>query len=227
MTRYLGWLVGALLLTALTAPAAELGHIRTALDTSKVAAEETAYGNFLADTLRHAAGADIAMVHAMAFRANMQIPAGAVDDTAIRNSLASPSRRVAVLKLTPFQLRSVMLRALAKFPNANPAFLHVSGLQVTFDSRQPAAGRLVSLAINDKKLDLANNTTQYTVAMPHELALGAVGYLLDFTPEVTKSMELKDVTVLDAVAQEFARQRGTIAPEADGRLVDLNPPREK
>lgn len=227
MKRWLALLMGMFLLLALTATAAEMGKTTTALDAGKVASEETAFGNLLADALRNAAGTDAAIVHAMAFRANALIPVGTVDDTAMRNSLASPSRRIAVLKLTPAQLRGVMQRALTRYPNPNPAFLHVSGLTVTFDSTKPATARVVGIALGGKALDLADAKTQLTVAMPHELALGAVGYLADFTTDVTKSLELAEVTVLDAVAKEFARQNGEIAPAPEGRLVDVNPPKKQ
>jgi len=215
-----------MLFLAITAHAAELGKTQVPLDASKVATEETAFGNFVADAVRMAAGADVAIVHAMAFRANALIPAGVVDDQAIRSSLASPSRTICVLKLTPAQLRNVMQRSLGKYPNANPAFLQVSGMQVVFDGKAPAANRVASIAVAGKALDLTDNKTTLKVAMPQELALGAVGYVLDFTDEVTKTMVKTDITLLDAVAAEFGRHKDGIEPKVEERLKDNNPPKK-
>jgi hypothetical protein len=225
MKRWLFIGLGVLFL-ALTAQAAELGKTLVPLDASKVASEETAFGNFVADAVRQAAGADVAIVHAMAFRANALIPAGVVDEQAIRNSLASPSRHIYILKLTPAQLRNVTQRSLGKYPAANPAFLHFSGMQVVFDGAAPATNRVASITIGDRKLDLTDNKTTYKVAMPQELALGAVGYVLDFTDEVTKTMEKTEVTLLDAITMEFKRSKDGIEPKVDERLKNLNPPKK-
>ena len=226
MTRWLIVWLGAIFLTAMLANAAELGRTLVPLDGSKVAAEETAFGNFVADAVRNAAGADVAILHAMAFRSNALIPAGVVDEQAIRNSLASPSRHIVVLKLTPAQLRNVMQRSLGKYPNPNPAFLQFTGMQVTFDGTSPVNTRVVSITIGGKKLDLADNKTPYKIAMPQELALGAVGYILDFTDEVTKTMEKTETTLLDAIAAEFARYKDGIDPKVEERLKDINPPKK-
>lgn len=222
------WLIiwVSVLCLAIAAQAAELGKTRVPLDASKVATEETAFGNFVADAVRAAGAADAAIVHAMAFRANALIPVGMVDEQAVRNSLASPSRTICVLKLTPAQLRNVMQRSLNKYPNANPAFLQISGMKVVFDGKAPAANRVVSIAIDGKPLDLADNKTTVKVAMPQELALGAVGYVLDFTEEVTKNMVKTDVTLLDAIAAEFARHKNGIEPKVEERLKDNNPPKK-
>jgi 2',3'-cyclic-nucleotide 2'-phosphodiesterase (5'-nucleotidase family) len=221
------WIVwlGAIFL-ALAAQSAELGKTLVPLDATKVASEETAFGNFVADAVRNAAGADAAIVHAMAFRANALIPAGVVDEQAIRKSLASPSSRVTVLKLTPAQLRNVMQRSLAKTPASNPAFLQFSGMKVSFDSAAPAANHVVSITLGEKKLDLTDNKTTYKVAMPQELSLGAVGYVLDFTDEVLKTKETTEFTLLDAITAEFGRHKDGIEPKVEERLKDINPPKK-
>ncbi|MHB0938664.1 MAG: 5'-nucleotidase C-terminal domain-containing protein [Armatimonadota bacterium] len=224
MKRWLTiWL--SVLFLGIAAHAADLGRTLVPLDASKVATEETAFGNFVADAVR-AAGGDVAIVHAMAFRANALIPTGVVDEQAIRNSLASPSRTICVLKLTPAQLRNVMQRSLGKYPNANPAFLQVSGMQVTFDGKAPAANRVSGIIVAGKALDLTDNKTTIKVAMPQELALGAVGYVLDFTDEVTKAMVKTDITLLDAVAAEFRLHKDGIEPKVEERLKDTNPPKK-
>ena len=223
MKRWLIIWLGAICMTALPAGAADLGKTLVALDGSKVAIEETVFGDFVADAVRNAGEADAAILHAMAFRSNALIPVGVVDEQALRNSLASPSSRIAILKLTPAQLRNVMQRSLTKYPNPNMAFLQFSGMRVTFNDANPPAARVATITIGEKKLDLTDNKTQFTVAMPRELALGAVGYVLDFTDQVTKTMTVTEITVLDAIAREFERNKGEIEPKLDERLKNINP----
>lgn len=210
-------------LATMVATAADLGTTTVELDGRNMAATETALGNFLADALRTASGADVAIVHAMAVHANALIPKGSVSPRAMQSCLASPTGNVTTLKLTPAQLREVFQRALAKFPASNTAFLQVSGMTVTFDSTKPAATRVQSIIINGAALDFADNKATYTVAMPRELADGAVGYFAIFNDEVLKTRKVTETTLLDAVTQEFTRQKGEISPAVEGRLKDVKP----
>lgn len=222
MKQWMILILGALLLFSVTVQAAELGKTTVTLDGRKVSAEETNLGNFVADAVRNSSGAQIAILHAMAFRANALIGEGVVDEQAIRGSIASPTSKIATLKLTPALLRTLMQRALTKYPDPNPAFLQISGMQVTFDSSQPTATRIKSISVAGKALDLSDTKTTFIVAMPRELASGAAGYVLDFTDDVTKSLQMKDVTVLDAITKEFQRLNGTINPAVEERLKDTS-----
>ena len=223
MTRWIALILGAMLLLTAVAHAADLGKSAVALDGRKVSSEETNLGNFVADAVRDASGADIAILHAMAFRANALIDQGVIDEQAIRGSIASPTSKIVTLKLTPALLRTMMQRALTKYPDANPAFLQFSGMQVTFDSSQPAATRVKSISVDGKALNLTDTKTMLLVAMPRELAFGAAGYVLDFTDDVTKSLQVTDVTVFDAITKEFQRSNSAINPVVEGRLKDANP----
>jgi hypothetical protein len=226
MKRWLFIVVGMLLL-ALQAQAAELGKTLVPLDASKVAVEETAFGDFVADAARHAVTADIAILHAMAFRSTAQIPAGVVDEQMIRGALAQPSSKITILKLTPAQLRAFMERSLSRVPDFNMAFLQFSGMQVTFDGAKPEQNRVVSITVGDKKLDLTDNKTEFKVAMPRELASGAVGYLRILPKSVIDAMQVTETTLLDAVAKEFAAAKNReITPKVDERLKNLNSPKK-
>jgi 5'-nucleotidase/UDP-sugar diphosphatase len=196
----------------------DFGRTSVPLDGLNVASQETNLGNFVADAVRVAAGAEIGLMHAMAFRANALIGEGPVDERALRNVLSAPTSKLTTLRLTPAQLKATMHRALSKYPESNTAFLQFAGMQVHFDKSKPTTMRVLGITVNKKPLDLGDSKTTLMVAMPRELALGAVGYLLVFTDEVTNTLETKEVTVLDAVAKAFATQGGTIKPIIDGRL---------
>ncbi len=225
MKRWLICIIGTLLLVSAVAQAADLGKTAVMLDGQRVSYEETNYGDFVADAVRNACGANIAILHAMAFRAGdgALIDKGVVDEQEIRRSIASPSSKIVILQLTPAQLRSLMVRALNKFPDPNAAFLQVSGMQVTFDSSQPAPTRVKSIKVAGRAIDFSDSKTTFKVAMPRELASGAAGYVIEFTDDVAKTLQRTNISVLDAIAHEFQRLDGTINPAVEGRLKDINP----
>lgn len=225
MTRWMLTVLGALLLfVTVAADAAALGRTQAALDGRKVASRETTLGNFVADAVRAAADADVAIVHAMAFRADARIEAGEVSEQSLRNCLAAPTSKIATLQLTPAQLGATMERALAKYPNANMAFLQISGMTVRFSgSRGKTRIESILLDGESQPLDLSDSRT-LTVAMPSQLALGAVGYVLVFVDDVTKTMKMSEVTMLSAIGQEFERRGGTVRVDIESRLHDLDAP---
>ena len=227
MKRWLIVGLGAIFLTAMLAQATELGKTLVPLDVSKVTVEETAFGNFVADAVRNASSADIAMLDSMAFRANARIPVGVVDEGMIRGSLALPASNITILKLTPAQLRSCLERSLSRYPDFNKAFLQFSGMQVTFDGARPEQNRVVSVTVGEKKLDLADNKTQFKVAMPRQLAEGGNGYILVLPKEVIDARQVTETTLLDAITKEFADSKNNeINPKVEERLKNINPPKK-
>jgi len=211
-----------LMMAMLPGGATEAGTAGVALDARMIAARETPLGNLTADALRQATGAEIAMVYALAFRDAARIDKGMVlDDAVLRACFAFPTSKIATLKLTPDQLKVVMQRAMSKYPERNTAFLQISGMRVQFDSSKPIPNRIISIRIGDKNIDLSDTSTKITVAMPRELAQGAVGYLLIFNNDIAKSMDTTDITLLDAL-HSLARLSKEITPKVEDRLIDLN-----
>lgn len=221
MTRWLIGIMGAVLFLSAVAQAQVLGKTAVTLDWRLVSSQETNYGNFVADAVRDASGAQIAIVHAMAFRAEEPIDKGVVDEPAIRRTMASPSSSIIILQLTPAKLHAVMTRALSRSPYPNAAFLQISGMQVVFDSAQPAATRVTSIIVAGHTLDLADTKTTFRVAMPRELAAGAAGYVIDFTEDVLKTMKQTNSTILDAIAREFQHVDGIINPVIEERVKSV------
>ncbi len=221
-----------LLIAALPALATELGKTAVDLDGRRVSNEETNLGNFVADAVRNSSGADIAVLYPMAFAPNALIPAGVVDDQAIRRVLAFPTSNIVTLKMTPAQLRSMMERALRKYPEPDMAFLQFSGMQVAVNPAQPTSTRITEIKIKDKAVDFFDSKTTFTVAMPAQLANGAAGYFALFN-EIQKTRKSLELTLLDAVTKEFTRsgevttksvdpEDTIIKPKVDGRLKDTS-----
>ncbi|MHB9024066.1 MAG: 5'-nucleotidase C-terminal domain-containing protein [Armatimonadota bacterium] len=214
--------VSIFLLAMSAAFADDLGVTDVVLDGQKVKSQETNLGNFVADAIRNAGTADIAIIHAAMFRPNAIIPVGVVDEAVLRGKiLTNIDSKIFTMKMTPSMLRSVLQTALRTYPKDNIAFLQFSGMKVTFDSSKPETMRIVSISVADKLLDFSDpDAKTLTVAMPQELAGGAAGYIVLFDK---KPLTETPVTLQEAIAKEFTKQKGHIKPKVEDRLVDVKP----
>ncbi|MBS1716506.1 MAG: 5'-nucleotidase C-terminal domain-containing protein [Armatimonadetes bacterium] len=145
-----------LVLTPLLAVAADMQQAETGASIPAQAA---------ADQLRSAAGAEIAF-----------LPAGLIRDVYQKNDLSSmlqyPTDDLVVLKITGLVVRQAIERSLSLYPQPNPSFLQLSGMEVTFSA--PIGGaKISSILVSGAGLQ---NDRVYEVAMPSSLARGGLGY---------------------------------------------------
>ena len=119
-----------------------------------------------ADVLRVFAGADCAFM-----------AAGLVKSSFEKDNLASllqfPSDEVVVVNLTGSEIKQVLERSVSLYPQPNPSFLQLSGLEATFSRNGTPGQRIVNVAVNGAKLD---DKRTYSVAMPASLGRGGLGY---------------------------------------------------
>ena len=203
--------------------AVELGNSTVDLDGKNMRLQETNYGNFVADALRNATNADIALIHATAFKRDAFLPQGKIEDQAILDSLPGSYDAVVILPLTRDLLKNMLEVSLGSLPQTNSAFLQVSGLIVQFDSGQKFGARVQR--IQAKGIDWTFPTTEadvrtIRVAVPMELGKGNAGYARLLPEAVVANMETTKFTVVQAISAEFARQKKEIAPAIEGRLTD-------
>ncbi len=190
MTKFGAWVVVA----GITCSAAFAGH-----DT-----EATSGGQFVADLLREAGGADIAFMPADGLRAKFE-----ADN--FKTILKYPTEGISVITLTGTQIRQALERSVSLAPTPNDGFLQVSNLEFTYNPRQEPDRRIVSLNIAGAKLD---EKRTYTVAMPANLARGGLGYFKVWDREQIKK-SLAGVTMEDILAQKAFR-------ESAGRIKTAN-----
>lgn len=181
---------------------------------------ETPLGNLLADAVRAAASkserVDIALVAAGSLT-ETALPEGNVTDDAIRKSLAFPSDRIVVVRLTGEQIRKALERSVSMYPKKFLGYLQVSGLTFSFrDGDLPEGSRVQDVKVGGVPL---SPTKQYTVAMPEPLGvLGDHGYKAIWgKPQVVARLP---VSLLDAlVAQVKTQQRLVARVESRIRVV--------
>jgi 2',3'-cyclic-nucleotide 2'-phosphodiesterase (5'-nucleotidase family) len=167
----------------------------------QAADESSRYGQAVADILRSSAGTPIAFV-----------PAGVLKESLTGRDLAQalefPEEELAVVKITGSQVRQALERSISLHPTPSPGFLHVSGLDVTFNPNAPADKRIVSVLVGSAPLD---PSAEYRVAMPASLARGGLGYF----------------TVWSKAALEASSQPKTIESLVKGSQPSASSPRWK
>lgn len=168
------FLAGALLL-ALAVSGGFAAALTTAdfpLEGTRITTQSTTLGNLVADAVRDAANADLALVNASQMRA-VSLAAGPIGEEQAASTLAYPDEAIAVMKLRGDTVRAMLERGLSLLPQPNKGFLQISGITARFDSRLNSGSRLVEVLVGGQALDPSR---EYRVALPLSLAKGAGGY---------------------------------------------------
>jgi 5'-nucleotidase len=183
--------------------------------------EETNAADFIADSFRRAAGADVALINGGSIRADDVLPAG---DLTARDvlSILPFGNDLAVIKVTG----DVLLQALEHgvsltAPGAEPGrFPQVSGIRFSFGASKPPGARVADVTVNGKPLDPKKT---YTLVTTSFVAGGGDQYaMFKGRPGVPLKQKLTDSGVLRKAIEDAK----TIAPRADGRIRRLDTPAE-
>ncbi|HYL79239.1 MAG TPA: 5'-nucleotidase C-terminal domain-containing protein [Candidatus Acidoferrum sp.] len=190
-----------------------VGETKLPLDTrgEVVRTQESAVGDLIADLMKEALGADVALVNGGGIRGNAVLPAG-------------PLRRDDILKILPFAnkvvklevtgeiLRAALENGLSQVEKTAGRFPQVSGLRLSFDPKRPAGSRLVSVSVGGRALD---PQAHYTLATFDFIQGGGDGYAMLQQARVLVKAEngpMDSALILDRLKQ------GPIAPVPDGRI---------
>jgi 5'-nucleotidase / UDP-sugar diphosphatase len=153
----------------------ELGTTTGPLDSRRnvVRGEESAMGNLIADAIRAATGADIAITNGGGIRADRTYDAGTM--LSRRDILTElPFGNVAVLtEVTGQQVLDALENGFSRFEDGAGRFPQVSGLTVVFDPTAPAGTRVASVKVGDADLDV---NAVYRLATNDYMLGGGDGY---------------------------------------------------
>lgn len=191
---------------------------RTALDsrTDTVRTREAALGNLVADCLRTALKADVALLNGGGLRGNRQYAAGTV---LTRRDLRAemPFNNVLVaLEVTGAQLWAALENGLSQVEAKAGRFPQVSGMTIRYDPARAAGARVVAVSIAGQPLQ---PTRRYRLATVDYLSKGGDGYvaLKTAAPLVdTASGPMQATAVIEVLAG-----LGTVAPTVEGRITAL------
>jgi 2',3'-cyclic-nucleotide 2'-phosphodiesterase (5'-nucleotidase family) len=189
-----------------------VGATSVPLDTRNdiVRTQESAVGDLIADLMRAAMQADVALINGGGIRGNAVLPPG-------------PLRRRDVLSILPFAnkivkvdvtgeiLRAALENGLSQVERTAGRFPQVSGLRYVFDPKRPAGSRLVSVTIGGQPLD---PRASYTLATFDFILGGGDGYTM---LKEGKALVKAENGPMDSDLLIERLKAGPIAPVLDGR----------
>jgi len=175
---------------------------------------ETTLGDLVADVMREAAGADVALINGGTIRAG--IPAGPVTVGAIYNVLPFDNWLIS-FAVTGKELRESLETGVARVEVRDGGFPQVSGMSYTFDPEAPAGSRIVAVSVGGAPLE---ETRRYVLATHDFLAAGGNGYTVFAGHDPVYNDSGRTLRV---VLAEWWRQRGSVSYAVDGRIAESRP----
>jgi len=139
-----------------------------------VRTEESAVGNLIADLMRAAMQADVALINGGGIRGNAVRPAGPLQRRDVLTILPF-ANKIVKLDVTGEILRAALENGLSQVERTAGRFPQVSGLRYVFDPKRPAGSRLVSVSVGGQPLDPRRG---YTLATFDFLLEGGDGYTM-------------------------------------------------
>ncbi|KAA0571801.1 5'-nucleotidase C-terminal domain-containing protein [Azospirillum sp. Sh1] len=196
--------------------AAVIGTTATELDSRKdvVRSREASMGNLIADALRDALKADVAITNGGGIRADALHPAGS---TLTRKDIFAelPFGNVGVLvEMSGQDLISTLEHGVGKVEEKAGRFPQVSGLTMTYDPKAPAGRRVMSVTVGGKPLD---PQATYRVATNDYMLKGGDGYAA--FPRAKVIVDASGAVLLATIVMNYVESKKTVAPTVDGRIV--------
>ena len=193
-----------------------LGVTAVALDsrTATVRTREAAIGNIVADAMRAAARADVAITNGGGIRGGKLYAANT--PISRRDVLAELpfGNRVVTVEIDGRALKAAIENGLSQLPNASGRFPQVSGLVVEADLKRPAGSRITAIKVGDAPLD---ESRIYRVATNDFMARGGDGYamLADAAPALADT----DAPPVASEVIEYIKRIGTLRTGVEGRIL--------
>jgi 2',3'-cyclic-nucleotide 2'-phosphodiesterase (5'-nucleotidase family) len=193
-----------------------IGTTTTPLDSRRatVRTGEAALGNFVADAMKEAVKADIAITNGGGLRGNKEYPAGhALTRKDVLTELPFGNRTVK-LQVTGATIHSALENGFSDIENNAGRFPQVSGLNVEYDPSKPKGSRVISVAANGKPLDV---NAKYTIATNDFMANGGDGYVM--FREARPLLTVRDAKLMANDVMAYIAQHKRISPQVEGRIV--------
>lgn len=193
----------------------KLAIIETPLDTRLEAARghENAFANMVADAIREAEGADVAIINGGGIRGGRQYPAGT---SFARRELQVelPFRNTVVsLNVSGKQLLQAVEFGIDCMSHLWGCGAHLSNMKVVFDPDRPEGERILSATIGGVPVDPEKT---YKLATADFIAKGGDGYDM-FAGDVSVENLVRGHLVWEVVS-DYLRERGSVSPKIEGRL---------
>lgn len=209
------------LLMKLAEPVGMTGEILDALSISN-RTKETNIGNFVADSYRNAANADVALVNGGSIRADLTYNVGSLTKRDVLSILPF-NNPIVKIQISGKVLREALEHGVARSAvgeDGEPGrFPQISGMSFKFDTTKPAGSRVSEILVGGKPLD---ENKMYSLATSDFLvSRGGDGYTMfkDAKVLINAADAAKDSDVFEQAIKSSPNQ--TITPKLEGRIVKL------
>jgi 2',3'-cyclic-nucleotide 2'-phosphodiesterase (5'-nucleotidase family) len=203
-----------------------IGETQVDLDGQHVRERETNLGDFVADVMREAAGAEVALINGGTIRTG--IARGKIEVKDIYAVLPFDNYLVAI-RLTGAQLKAALEHGVARLEEPSGRFPQVAGLTFTYSRSAPAGSRVKEVTVGGVPLEPQK---EYVVATNDFLVAGGDGYTafgealksagdygnLGGTLTSSKLAYNDPGTWLRDLVIGVIQARKSIAPQVDGRI---------
>jgi 2',3'-cyclic-nucleotide 2'-phosphodiesterase (5'-nucleotidase family) len=191
------------------------GTLQTPIDSRKalVRSREAAIGNLIADAMRAAAKADVAVVNGGSIRGDRTYEAGSrLTRRDVLTELPFTNKLVKV-KLSGADLLRVLENGLWFAGKPNGRFLHVSGVEIRAKADAVPGSRILEAKVDGAPLDPARI---YEVATNDFIAAGKEGYEPFIGAE--RVIREEDGLLVTTIVIDHIMAAGMVAPKIEGRI---------
>jgi 2',3'-cyclic-nucleotide 2'-phosphodiesterase (5'-nucleotidase family) len=195
----------------------EIGSTAIELDSRKASVRgmETAMGNLVADAMKKAVGADVAITNGGGIRGDKIYAAGSkLTRKDILTELPFGNKTL-MIELTGEQIKAALENGVSKIEEGAGRFPQVSGLSFTVDKAKPAGERISDIMVNGAPIDMA---AKYKVATNGFMARGGDGYSAFKDGKLLVNVESAKLMANDVMV--MIRELGEVkAPEGGPRIT--------
>jgi 2',3'-cyclic-nucleotide 2'-phosphodiesterase (5'-nucleotidase family) len=197
----------------------EIGTTEVPLDSRRttVRAQESALANLIADAMRGAVGADVAITNGGGIRADRTYDAGTVLTRRDIQSELPFGNKTILIEVSGADLRAALENGVSEVEDGGGRFPHVSGLTFSYDASKPVGERVTDIRVGDAPLE---DAATFKLATNDFMGDGGDGY----------AMFIDKPRIIDANAGGLMAQQvidyidtaGSVAPAVEGRITRLN-----
>jgi 2',3'-cyclic-nucleotide 2'-phosphodiesterase (5'-nucleotidase family) len=192
-----------------------IGRMATELDSRRAAVRggEAAIGNLIADAMREAAEADVAITNGGGIRGDtVYAPGTELTRRDVLTELPFGNRTVK-LEVTGDVIRQALEHGLSQVEEGAGRFPQVSGMIVTADLKAPAGSRVKQVTVGGAPLDPART---YTLATNDFMARGGDGYAM--FEGARELLSARDARLMANDVMAYVSGKREVAPKVEGRI---------
>jgi len=199
-----------------------IGQTTVPLDTREtvVRRRESNVGNYVADSLRNSADADVGLMNGGGIRTGTRYFEDASEDAPaditqklVVNVLPFPNNVVG-LELSGSTLMTALENGVSRVEELSGRFPQVSNITYTYDPSQPAGNRIVEATVGGESID---SDASYSLATNDFVSGGGDGYSM--LADASVYLPGNEGALLSDLLINRISEAGTISPTTEGRIT--------